>query len=430
MDQAQFLYGLDQRPPLWKTLIYGFQWALLTFPILIVIASIAAHAVSLSSEGKVVFFQRILLLSGIFTMLQTVIGHRYPLQEGPAAALLLTYVNLAPHGIATIQGGFFCGGLFLFVMSRLRWMKYLVVYFTPNVVGVILILVTLTIIPYLVPLIIGIDQVHPQGNGMIFAMAISIILLITFLLQWFKGFWHSCALILGMIIGTVGFLFTGHMDLGVFSHAHWFALPESLWAGIPHLSPPAMAASMLSYLAVIVNSVGSIQGMAEVVGKAGLAERVNKGIGMTGLAGMAAAAMGVVGTVSYSTGPGVVLTTRIASRLAQTMGGAILVAAAFIPRLSALLAAVPSSVIGAGMCVALASQIVAGMAIIANSKDTLAGRDYLVVGLPLLMGTLVSGIPSSFFAGLPSPAAMILSNGLVLGILLVLILEHGLKHVH
>jgi uracil permease len=429
MDELHFIYGLDQPPPLWKTLVYGFQWALLMFPILVIISSLASHAIPLSPEQEVIFFQKILLLTGTFTMVQTLAGHRYPLQEGPAAALLLTFINLAPHGVATIQGGFFCGGFLLFLVGRLKWMKHLTTYFTPNVVGVILMLVALTIVPYLVPLITGVDQVHPHGDGVAFAVAIALILLITLLMRCLKGFWQTCAIMLGMVIGTLFFLLRGHMDLQPFLRAYWFALPSGLWAGMPHLSLSAMAASMLAYVAVIVNSVGSIHGMGEVVGKTGLTARIDKGIGMTGLASMVAAAMGVVGTVSYSTGPGVVLTTRVASRHAQTMGGAILVAAAFIPRLSALLAAVPATVIGAGMCVALAAQIVAGMAVITSKGRALSGTDYLVVGLPVMIGTLVSGIPPSFFASLPSAAAMIVSNGLVLGILLVLILEHGLKRL-
>ncbi len=89
----------------------------------------------------------------------------------------------------------------------------------------------------------------------------------------------------------------------------------------------------------------------------------------------------------------------------------------------------PAAVIGAGMCVALASQIAAGVAVILNRAKPLAGRDYLVVGLPVMLGTLVSTVPTPFFASLPPAAAMIVSNGLVLGIIMVLALEHGWKRL-
>jgi len=109
MPTQDFFYGLDERLPLWRGVIYGLQWALIMFPALMIVASIAAEALILSGEARVVFFQKMLLLSGSFTLLQTLVGHRYPIQEGPATALLLTFVVLAPQGLGVIQGGLLCG---------------------------------------------------------------------------------------------------------------------------------------------------------------------------------------------------------------------------------------------------------------------------------------------------------------------------------
>jgi xanthine/uracil permease len=142
------------------------------------------------------------------------------------------------------------------------------------------------------------------------------------------------------------------------------------------------------------------------------------------LAGVAAAGLGVVGTVSYSSSPGVILVSRVASRYAQAMCGVILLLAAFMPRLNALLTAVPATVVGSALCVALGSQVGAGISVITAGGKSLAGRDYLVVGLPVIIGTLVATLPSSFFAILPGSIGVVVSNGLVVGIVLVLLLEH------
>ena len=97
MDDQWFLYSLNQRPPFWRNLLYGAQWALIMFPALVIVASISAKALNLPTEDEVAFFQKILLLAGTFTAWQTLAGHKYPLQEGPATALLLTFVTLAPQ---------------------------------------------------------------------------------------------------------------------------------------------------------------------------------------------------------------------------------------------------------------------------------------------------------------------------------------------
>jgi xanthine/uracil permease len=426
MAEQPFLYSLDERPPLWRTIIYGLQWALIMFPALVIIASIAAEALHLSVEERVSFFQKILLLSGIFTLLQTLRGHRYPLQEGPATALLLTFVVLAPQGLGAIQGGFLCGGLLLLVAGGLRWMRRLVAYFTPNVVGVILMLIAFTLVPYLLPRLVGITPEHPLGEGAIFGAALGLVLVIAVMASRLKGFLQSTAMILGICVGSVVFWFWGRMDLQPVREASWVSFPGSLWMGMPRLSFPAVLSSALAYLAVAVNSVGSIHGVAAVVGEEDIPDRVDRGLAVTGLAGVAASVLGVVGTVSYATSPGVILVTRVASRYALSTCGVILIVAAFVPRLSALFAAVPPTVIGAALCVALASQVGAAMTAITAGGRSLAARDYLVVGLPVMIGTLVAATPSAFFSALPTWIGTIVGNGLVLGIVLVLLLEHVL----
>ena len=424
MTTPDFFYGLDDRLPAWRGLIYGLQWALIMFPAVMIVASIAAEALQLSAEARVVFFQKMLLLSGSFTLLQTLVGHRYPIQEGPATALLLTFVVLAPQGLGVIQGGLLCGGLALFAVGAFGWMGRLGRAFTPNVVGVILLLIALTLIPYLLPRLIGVSPARPGGEGAVFAVSLSLILFITVLASRLRGFLQTTAIMLGILAGSLGFWVWGRLDLTPVREASWLSLPEGLWQGMPRFSPSAVLSSVLAYLAVAVNAVGSMHGVAGVLGDTGVAKRLDRGLALTGLAGVAASGLGVVGTVGYSTSPGVILVTRVASRYALAMCGAILVFAGLMSRLSALLAVIPPPVVGAALCVAMASQVGAAINAMTPGGRALAGRDYLVVGLPVLLGTLVAAVPAGFFSALPAWLGTIVGNGLVLGILLVLLLEH------
>ena len=157
-----------------------------------------------------------------------------------------------------------------------------------------------------------------------------------------------------------------------------------------------------TYLAVMINTVGSIQGISEIVGKESLEDRIHRGIGMTGVGGLAAAFLGVVGVVSLSISPGVVLVSRVASRYVLIMSGALMIVCAFIPKLWALLTAIPPSVTGAVLFVTLSSQLMAGISVIVAEKGRVDRREYFTVGLPLLMGTTVSMIPKPFFQQFPS----------------------------
>ncbi|HEC31428.1 MAG TPA: hypothetical protein ENI41_02945, partial [Deltaproteobacteria bacterium] len=137
----KFRYQLDQRIPIVEVVVYGIQWAVMLFPGLLIITDIAAGVLNLNIVGKAHFFQYLLVISGTFTVLQTLWGHRYPIQEGPSTAVLLAYIGIVPYGIRAIQGGLIAGGLSILLIGLSRQTRKLNQYFTPNVTGVILLLI-------------------------------------------------------------------------------------------------------------------------------------------------------------------------------------------------------------------------------------------------------------------------------------------------
>jgi len=100
-----YFYDLDERPPWHWLVLYALQWAVILFPALIIAARLCAQALNLTAAEEVRFVQLTLLVSGLFTVFQTLYGHRYPVLEGPSTAVLLTYALLARNGLGVIQGG-------------------------------------------------------------------------------------------------------------------------------------------------------------------------------------------------------------------------------------------------------------------------------------------------------------------------------------
>lgn len=359
-------------------------------------------------------------------ILQTLWGHRYPLLDGPASALLLSFIILAPHGISAIQGGMMAGAFLLVLLSVFGLMRYLEPLFTDNVVGVILILVALTLIPYLAPMVIGEGTDYPHGDPSVFGVSVLVIVAIALFSNWLTGFPKTISLLLGIVVGTLLMWIMGRMEVSGVREASWFSLPQPFFPGLPRFSFSAAITFFVAYLAVIINGVGSIYSMGEVVGKGGMAGRINRGIGVTGLGGLMAGVLGVIGTVSFAFSPGVVLITRVGSRFAVTVCGGLLLFLVFFPKFLAILVSFPTSVVGAAMITAMAAQIGVGISVITRSGRALDGRDYVVIGIPVLMGGLVSIFPGPFFEAFPPTVHALLKNGLVVGIVLVLTLEHAL----
>jgi uracil permease len=420
----ELIYGLDDLPSWPRRLIYGLQWAVIFLPTLMILSTICSEYLGLHGSEKVLFFQRILITSGGVMILQTLWGHRYPLLDGPSSALLLSFIILAPHGMPAIQGGMMVGGGFLVLLSAFRLVRYVEPLFTDNVIGVILILIAITLLPYLAPMVIGEQPGHPHGEPIVFGISVLVVLAISLFSHWLPGFPKTTSLFLGVICGTLLMWALGRMGIAGVREALWFSIPQPFFPGFPKFSISATLTFLLAYVAVIINAVGSIYSIGEVVGQGGIGGRVTRGIGFTGLGGLAAGALGVIGTVSFGFSPGVVLVTRVGSRFAVTVCGAILFSLAFLQKFLAMLASIPASVVGAAMITGMAAQIGAGISVLTRSGRALEGRDYLAIGLPILMGGIVSILPEAFFQPFPSAVHALLKNGLVVGIVLVLALEH------
>lgn len=422
MDKPRYIYAIDDHPPLRLALLYGIQWGIIAFPSFIIMAALIGRALDFNALQQVRFLQLLLVVSGFFTTVQTLWGHRYPLLDGPSTALLLTFIVLAPFGIATIQGGTIFGGVLLVLLVLTGQLKRAVLYATPNVVGVILMLISFTLLPYLVRSIMG-GNGSGGGNRLgIFLTSLALVLLITVLSQWLRGLWKTFALLLGMLLGTVLFALLGLVDWASIATAAWVSTPRPWTASAPSFYWPGLLAFGSAYLALLVNSLGSLHGVANITDTERLPAAITRGVFFNGLEGIVAGLLGTVGSVSYSISPGVILANRVASRFALTYCGVLLIVAAFVPKLAALLALVPTPVVGAALCVAMGAQIGAGLSIIAAKGVT--SRDYYVVGLPLLIGTMVGFLPDALMASMPGAFRVFLGNGLIMGILLVLLLEH------
>jgi xanthine/uracil permease len=420
---AELLYGLDDLPSWPKNLIYGLQWALIFLPTLTILSTIAAAYLGFQGSDTVLFFQRMLIVTGTVIILQTLWGHRYPLLDGPSSALLLSFIIMAPQGMPAIQGGMIVGGALLFLLGFLGLMRSLEPLFTDNVIGVILILIAVTLLPYLGPMVIQ-ERPGQMGDATVLGISLSVMAAIAVFSYWLWKFPKTISLLLGILFGTVLMRIAGRTNFGEALQSPWFALPQSLFPAPPQFALATAVTFLVAYLAVIVNAMGSIYSVAEIVGKKEIDSRVARGIGCTGFGGLAAGACGVIGTVSFGYSPGVILVTRVGTRYAVTVCGVLLLGLAFFPKILAFFSAIPVCVVGAAMLTGMAAQVGAGISVLTRSSRPLDGRDYLVIGLPILLGGSVSFFPDPFFQSFPFALQALMKNGMVVGILTVLFLEH------
>ena len=197
MDKPKYIYDLDDHPPLRLAILYGLQWAFIIFPIFIASAVLPARVLQLGPVEEVRFLQLILLSSGIFTTIQCLWGHRYPIIEGPSAALLLTFLVIAPYGLPAVQAGGIAGGLLLMAAVIIVKPKRIISVMTPNVVGVILMLISLTLLPYMSALMSGAGSSSRGGSAAKFLLSVGLVLLMSAMAYRLRGFFKTVWLLTG-----------------------------------------------------------------------------------------------------------------------------------------------------------------------------------------------------------------------------------------
>ena len=423
-SQKEFLYNLDERPPLWKNIFYGIQSATLLLSSLTILSALAGAALDLPMPDRAALVQRVLLVSGLSMIVQFFLGHQYPMQEGPSTAVTLTIIALAPYGGSVLEGGMIAGGACLLVISLGNLLRRVERLFTDNVTGVILLLIAFSLLASIVPKLAGISSEQPGGQPLSLILAFTVLFIVCLFSIALGGIWRSLSILIGMATGYIICFFLDMVDTESIRLSSWYALPKFLPFGTPRFFLPAILSFIFAYLVVLTNFMGSLYGMAETLDDPNIGKRLRYGLGVTGAAGIFAGIGGAIGTVPHSTSPGVVLITRVASHYVQLACGFIITASAFIPKLGAVLASVPDPVIAGAVLVTLSSQVALGIHTTTRNKTAFSSRDGFVVGLPVLLGTALPLLPHIFFQQLPSLIAAFLRNGLAVGMLAVIVIEH------
>jgi xanthine/uracil permease len=304
--------------------------------------------------------------------------------------------------------------------------------FTDRVVGVVLILISLTFLPHLVPMVTGMSSAHPGGDPVVMLVAIVVTTAIVMISSKVKGFIGNLSILAGIVMGYGIMAAAGRVDLAHAGAEPILSLPWPILGPLPEFTAAGTISFLLANLALLINGLGSYTATAQVVGDEGLDGRIRRGVSITGGAGILAALTGTLGTVSYSQGPGIVLVTRVGSRFPVLIRGLILCALSFFTRFTAFLVTVPEAVVGAALLVTLSTMVGLGVSIIgksggqsgAKSGGIGGARENMIVGLPLLLGGSAALLKPAFLELLPLSLRGIVGNGLIVGIVSVLVLEH------
>ncbi|MGQ3328899.1 MULTISPECIES: uracil-xanthine permease family protein [Halorubrum] len=407
-DESSFVqYGIDDKPPLGKSLLLGAQHYLTMVGANIAVPLILAGAMGMPDAVIPRFVGTFFVVSGIATLAQTTFGNRYPIVQGapfsmlaPALAVIGVVTANPPEGIVAwraallqLQGAIIVAALAEVAIGYLGLVGRLRKHLSPVVIVPVIVLIGLSL--FNAPEITTATQ-----NWWLVALTLVTIVLFSQYLGGRSKIFQLFPVLLGIAVAwllaaalSVSGVFApgtpGYIDLASVAAADPIHPIYPLQWGVPRVTPAFVIGMLAGVAASIVESIGDYHAVARLSGMgAPSSERMTHGIGMEGLMNVFSGVMGTGGSTSYSENVGAIGLTGVASRYVVQIGAALMILVGFVGYFGQLVATIPSPIIG-GLYIAMFAQIV-GVGL-SNLKyvDLDSSRNIFIIGIALFSGLAV-----------------------------------------
>ena len=427
-DGQDVRYEPDERPPLPLTLGLGLQYAVLTVTSVVLTPAILIGAVGGSEAylSWVVFAA--LLVSGATTVIQVArvgrVGSGYLLLMGTGSAFLaICLAALERGGGGLLASLIIVSSLFQFVLAaKLSLFRRI---FTPTVAGTVLLLIPVTLSGIILRKLTDVPaDAAPAAAPVTAAVTLGVIAAISVR---GTGAWKLWAAAVGVAAGSVvgGVLF-GIYDTERVLEAAWIGLPALAWPGIDLGFGPDFWALLPAF--VLLTLVGAMDTIGDCIAIQRISWRrpraidfqsIQGALAADGLGNLLSGLMGTMPNTTYVHSIAVADLTRVTARVVGICVGIVFVVLAFLPKLVAVIVAMPGPVAAAYYIVIVASLFVLGVRVLVH--DGLDHRKGVAVGLAFWLGIAfeLDWIFPEYFQGAWSA---LLANGLTVGGLTVIVL--------
>jgi len=382
----------------------------------IIIAGAAGFA--FGGEDMVYLVQMAMLFAGVATLFQTIgfgpIGARLPVMQGTSFAFVPIMIGIVKtSGMAALFGAVIVAGLFhTFLGSVIGRIRH---WFPPLVTGIVITAIGLALLP------VGIK--YASGGAAAFQMNApewgdfsrwGLALVVIFVALGFKfftrGTMSSAAILIGLIAGYVVGYLTGAVNFGGVAKAAWFAVPQPFKYGV-EFSAFAIIGMCLMSLVSAIETVGDISGIAKGgANREATDKELSGGTYADGFGSFIAGLFGGLPNTSFSQNVGLISMTGVMSRSVVTLGALFLVACGLIPKVGAVVAAMPISVLGGGVVGMFGMVVSAGINMLSDVHWN--RRNMIILAMSLSVGLGIQAVPKSM-QHLPDSLEMLMVSGLL-----------------
>jgi len=237
------------------------------------------------------------------------------------------------------------------------------------------------------------------------------------------------AILISLGLGTLVAWPLGMTDFSTVGQASLFGLVHPFEFGAPTFTIAAILPMLVVQLVNMVESTGDTLAIGQIVDKPIGSKEVARALRADGAGTAFAGVFNSFTIVTFGENVGLVSITKVMSRFVVATAGLILVILGLMPKLGALVAALPGPVLG-GIGVVMFGTVGAVGVKIMMQSDLGQGRSILIVAISFGFGLMPVGAPK-FYVHLPVALQTILSSGIAAGGIaafsLNLLLNHGAR---
>ncbi len=391
---------------------------------------IIGRALKLPPEQIALLINADLFACGIVTLIQSfgagpLFGIRMPVMMGvtfAAVGPMLAMANDPNLGILGIFGAVMTAGVFTMLVAPA--ISYLLPLFPPVVTGSIILMIGISLMRIGVNWAAGATLPTLPGYGDPFNLGMAAFVLVCVLVctRFGTGFMRNIAVLIGVIVGCIVAWALGHMSFAKVVAAPWFSLIYPFQFGMPKFEIVSIITMCVVMIVVMIESAGMFLALGDMTGKKIEPADMTRGLRTDGLGTLIGGLFNTFPYTSFSQNVGLVGVTGIKSRYVCVAGGVILIAMGLVPKLGALVEAVPLFVLGGAGIVMFGMVAATGIRILAGVDYQTSRNNLYVVAIAIGFG-MIPLVAPTFFAKLPTQLGPILNSGILLTAIIAVLLN-------
>ncbi len=429
---SEEIHPVDEMLPIPKLLALGLQHVLVMYAGAVAVPLIIGRALKLPPEDVAFLISADLFACGLATLVQCIgfpgVGIRLPVMMGVTFASVGPMLSMAASpdiGLLVIYGSVIAAGIFGIVIAP--FVSRLLPLFPPVVTGTIILIIGVSLmrvginwagggLPTITKVVDGVAGAFPNPNyGQLqgLGIALFVLLFILGLIKWGTGFIANVSVLLGIVAGAVLATVLGVMHYEKVAAAPWGALVFPFKFGIPQFQLVPIVTMCIVMLVVMIESLGMFLALGEMTGKAVDREALSRGLRADGVGTLLGGLFNTFPYTSFSQNVGLVSVTGVRSRWVTVTGGVIMLLLGLLPKMAALVEAVPQVVLGGAGLVMFGMVAATGARILANVDFKTNRFNLFIVAISVGFGLIPLAAPG-FFRNLPHDLQPLLESGILL----------------